>query len=161
MRGKAFCRSLQFRRDGETARATDGTGLSRAASNGEEAMQDSSRNADQAPEMIDMMGGRLEVIARMGTSDTDTALFRTRVAADKLVPLHSHVDPECFYVLSGRIEVFVIDDAPGWRAVEAGRSMLVANGVRHAVRTTDQSADLFLATNGRLARYFSEADRPA
>lgn len=83
-------------------------------------MQDSSRNADQAPEMIDMMGGRLEVIARMGTSDTDTALFRTRVAADKLVPLHSHVDPECFYVLSGRIEVFVIDDTPGWRAVEAG-----------------------------------------
>jgi hypothetical protein len=39
--------------------------------------------------------------------------------------------------------------------------MLVANGVRHAVRTTDQSADLFLATNGRLARYFSEAGRPA
>lgn len=113
------------------------------------------------PEVIDIRGSRFEAIARMGTGDADTALFRVRMAAGAAVPLHSHIDPECFYVLSGRIEVFVLDDVPGWRTVEAGHSLLVANGVKHAVRiTADQPADLILATNNRLASYFREAGRP-
>lgn len=114
-----------------------------------------------APELIDMAGARFERVARMGTADADTVLFRARMAAGKVVPLHSHVDPECFYVLSGRIEVFLVDDTPGWRAVETGRSLLVADGLKHAVRNTaDQPADIVLATNNRLARYFREAGRP-
>jgi quercetin dioxygenase-like cupin family protein len=64
------------------------------------------------PELIEMRGGRFELVARMGTADTDTVLFRTRMAPGKTVPLHSHVDPECFYVLSGRIEVFLVDERP-------------------------------------------------
>jgi quercetin dioxygenase-like cupin family protein len=117
---------------------------------------------DGGPELIDMAGARFEAIARMGTGDADTALFRARMAAGKVVPLHSHIDPECFYVLNGRIEVFVFNDTPGWRTVETGHSLLVADGVKHAVRNrADQPADLILATNNRLARYFREAGRPA
>jgi len=117
---------------------------------------------DGSPELIDMVGARFEVVARMGTGDADTVLFRTRMTAGKVVPLHSHVDPECFYVLNGCIEVFVVGDGPRWQAVETGRSLLVADGVKHAVRNTaDQPADLILATNNRLARYFREAGRPA
>ncbi len=115
-----------------------------------------------APELIDMVGARFEAIVRMGTGEADTVLFRTRMAAGKVVPLHSHSDPECFYVLSGRIEVFVADDMPHWHAVETGRSLLVADGAKHAVRNpAAQPADLILATNNRLARYFREAGRPA
>ena len=66
----------------------------------------------------------------MGPEDADTVLFRTRMAAGKAVPLHSHVDPECFYVLSGGIEVFVLHDRPRWHTVETGRSLLVADGVK-------------------------------
>ena len=114
------------------------------------------------PELIDMVGARFETIARMGTNDAETVLFRTRMAAGKIVPLHSHIDPECFYVLSGGIEVFVVDNAPRWRLIETGRSLLVANGQKHAVRSrADQSADLIIVTNNRLARYFREAGRPA
>jgi len=117
---------------------------------------------DGSPELIDMVGARFEMVARMGRGDADTILFRTRMAAGKVVPLHSHVDPECFYVLDGRIEVFIVGALPRWQAVETGRSLLVADGVRHAVRNTaDQPADLILATNNRLARYFREAGRPA
>ena len=115
-----------------------------------------------APDLIDMVGARFEAIARMGEDVSDTALFRTRMAAGKLVPLHSHIDPECFYVLSGSIEVFVVDGASRWQMIEAGRSILIANGLKHAVRNmTDQPADLIVATNNRLARYFREAGRPA
>ena len=114
-----------------------------------------------SPELIDMLGARFEVVARMGQSDGDTALIRARMAAGKTVPLHSHIDPECFYVLSGEIEVFVAGETPRWHVVEIGRSLLVADGIKHAVRNTgDETADLILATNNRLARYFREAGRP-
>jgi len=117
---------------------------------------------DGSPELIDMVGARFEKVASMGTSDADTVLFRTRMAAGRVVPLHSHMDPECFYVLEGRIEVFVVAGVPRWLEVGAGRSLLVADGLKHAVRnTSDQPADLILATNIRLARYFREAGRPA
>jgi quercetin dioxygenase-like cupin family protein len=118
--------------------------------------------ASRVPDLIDMIGGRLELVARMGTADADTVLFRTCMAAGKTVPLHSHADPECFYVLSGRIEVFLGGESPRWHVVEAGHSLLIAGGVKHAVRTTTyRPADLLLATNNRLARYFREAGRPA
>lgn len=115
-----------------------------------------------AAELIDMAGARFEVVARMGSGDADAVVFRTRMAAGRTVPLHSHVDPECFYVLSGQIDVFVLDEAPRWHKVMAGRSLIVTDGVKHAVRNAgDVAADMVLTTNNRLARYFREAGRPA
>ncbi len=114
------------------------------------------------PELIDMVGARFEAIACMGDDESDTVLFRTRMAAGKIVPLHSHIDPECFYVLNGSIEVFVVNEAPGWRLIKTGLSLLVADGLKHAVRNmARQPADLIVVTNNRLARYFREAGRPA
>ncbi len=114
----------------------------------------------EQPELLDLVGGRLEVVADIGFGDTGTVLFRGRMAAGSSVPLHSHIDLECFYVLDGRIEVFL--DGHGWQSVEAGRRALVEDGVRHAVRNlSDRPADLLVATNARLARFFREAGRPA
>jgi quercetin dioxygenase-like cupin family protein len=111
-------------------------------------------------QLIDMLGGRLELVARMGTEENDTVLFRTRMEPGKLVPLHSHSDPECFYVLSGRLEVFLLDDAPKWRSVGAGQSILAANGVKHAVRNAaEEPADFIVATNNRFASFLREAGR--
>lgn len=115
-----------------------------------------------AGDLIDMMGARFEMVARMGGNESDTVLFRTHMAPGKLVPLHSHVDPECFYLLEGEIEVFVVGDAPKWRAVGAGRSILLADGVKHAVRNpTERTADIVLATNNRFASFLAEAGRRA
>jgi quercetin dioxygenase-like cupin family protein len=112
-------------------------------------------------DLIDMMGGRFETVARMSTSQSDTVLFRTRMAPGKVVPLHSHIDPECFYVIEGRLEVFLLDDAPRWQVVDTGQSLLVVDGMKHAVRNTaDKTADILLATNNRFASFLSEAGRP-
>jgi quercetin dioxygenase-like cupin family protein len=109
---------------------------------------------------IDMMGARFEMVARMGSNKSDTVLFRTRMAPGRLVPLHSHIDPECFYLIDGRIEVFVVDDAPRWRVIDTGQSFLIADGVKHAVRNAaDKTADIVLATNNRFASFLSEAGR--
>ena len=115
-----------------------------------------------AGDLIDMMGARFEMVARMGPNANDAVLFRTRMEPGKLVPLHSHIDPECFYLLEGQIDVFVVDDAPKWRRVETGQSYLVANGVKHAVRNAGQkTADIVLATNNRFASFLGEAGRSA
>ena len=112
-------------------------------------------------DLIDMMGTRFEMVARMGSNQSDTVLFRTRIAPGKLVPLHSHIDPECFYLIEGRIEVFLVDDAPKWRAVDTGQSFLVADGIKRRVRNAaDKIADIVLATNNRFASFLSEAGRP-
>ena len=125
-------------------------------------MQSDFSTAGGDRQLIDMVGSRFELIARLGKNDHDTVLFRTCMAAGKNVPLHSHIDPECFYILSGRIEIFVVDEMPCWRVLEAGNSYLIADGVKHAVRNkADEPVDLILVTNNRLARYFSEAGRPA
>jgi hypothetical protein len=85
-----------------------------------------------------------------------------RMAPGRLVPLHSHIDPECFYLLEGQIEVFVVDDAPKWQAVGTGRSLLVPDGRKHAVRNaSDTTADIVLATNNRFSCFLSEAGRSA
>jgi quercetin dioxygenase-like cupin family protein len=102
-------------------------------------MNSNERFTGAEPELIDMAGARFEVIARMGATDADAVLFRARMMAGKVVPLHSHIEPECFYVLGGRIEVFVLNDMPGWRTVETGHSLYIADGVKHAVRNTPQT----------------------
>jgi quercetin dioxygenase-like cupin family protein len=113
-------------------------------------------------DLIDMMGARFEMVARMGSNESDIVLFRTRMAPGRLVPLHSLIDPECFYLLEGQIEVFVVDDASKWRVVRTGQSFLVADGKKHAVRNaSDTTADIVLATNNRFACFLSEAGRPA
>lgn len=119
-------------------------------------------DAENGPETIDMLGSRLERVVRMGTAEDDAVLFRTRMGPHDLVPLHSHVDPECFYVLSGELEVFLEYDGPGWRPVMAGQSLLVRDGIRHAVRNPgEEPVDLVVVTNNRLADFFREAGRPA
>ncbi len=111
-------------------------------------------------DIIDMMGARFEMAARMGTGEDDTVLFRTSLPPGKLVPLHSHIDPECFYVLDGQIDVFVADEAPKWHTIAPGKSLLVADGLKHALRNSaTKTADVILATNNRFAAFVSEAGR--
>lgn len=111
-------------------------------------------------DLVDMMGARFEMVARMGLNENDTVFFRTSLAPGKLVPLHSHIDPECFYILDGELDVFIADEAPKWHAVATGKSLLLPDGVKHAVRNTGMKrADVILATNNRFARFVSEAGR--
>jgi Cupin domain len=86
----------------------------------------------------------------------------TPFSSARVWPLHSHIDPECFYVLDGQIEAFVVDGTPEWRVVGAGQSLLLADGVRHALRNaTEKTADIILATNNRFAGFLAKAGRSA
>jgi quercetin dioxygenase-like cupin family protein len=108
------------------------------------------------PELIDLIGGRIEIVGRADTSNADAVIIRGAVAPGAGVPLHSHDDYECFHVLSGKLDVFI--DPHGWNTVEAGRTAVIANGERHAIRnTTADLVELAIVVNNRLARFFQEA----
>lgn len=123
-------------------------------------LSDSSAVASDSNPCFDMIGGRLERVASIGPDGS--VLFRTSMAPGQVVPLHSHVDPECFYILTGCLEVFLLDASAQWRLLPSGRSILVADGVKHAIRNTARvAADIMVMTNARLAAFFRESGRPA
>jgi len=41
------------------------------------------------------------------TTRNNTVLFRACIEPGKLVPMHSHIDLECFYLFEGQLDVFV------------------------------------------------------
>ncbi len=113
-----------------------------------------------ANEVLDLIGGRLERVASL--SRDGSVLFRTSVAPGQVVPLHSHADGECVYVLTGYLEVFLLHPSPGWQALPAGRSVVLTGGVKHALRNpAREPADTMVLTDARLAAFFREVGRPA
>ena len=115
----------------------------------------------QDAEPIDVVGGRISVVGRMETHDDDVVLIRAHMSLGESVLLHAHCDPECFYVLEGRIEVFLGDNEPRWHLVGQGQSLFVAGGVKHAVRNTSNMPAAIVGTTVRLARFLREVGRSA
>jgi hypothetical protein len=103
------------------------------------------------------------MVARIGSKSERHRPVSDADGADRLVPLHSHIDPECFYLIEGRIEVFLVDEAPKWRVVDTGQSFLVADGMKHAVRNAaDKIADnpvCFFPQRGGSARDWGRSFR--
>lgn len=110
-------------------------------------------------DVIDLIGGRLEIVGRADAPGADAVIMRGEVPPGGGVPLHSHPDYECFHVLAGSLEVFI--EGAGWLTVETGRSAVVARNERHAIRnSTDAPVELMIVVNNRLARFFQEAGSP-
>lgn len=114
------------------------------------------------PETIDLMGARMLVVARMGEGDDDTALIRSRMGPEpRLIPLHAHADVESFYILDGRLGIYLGDATPGWRTLEAGQSLTIPGNLPHAVRNASGApVDCIMATTTRIVRFFNEIATP-
>src|ERR1700726_4412329 len=62
------------------------------------------------------------------------------VPSGVVIPLHSHADPEIFYVLNGSLEVFQAEGpSAGWQTANAGEVVSIPGNVRHALRNTSPS----------------------
>jgi quercetin dioxygenase-like cupin family protein len=78
------------------------------------------------------------------------------------VPLHSHEDPEAFFVSSGTQEAVIQDgEAFRWRDLHADDYVRVEGGVPHAGRnTSDAPAIDLIITTPRLGRFSQETGTP-
>ena len=64
-----------------------------------------------------VLGVLLQFLSTPEQINDQISVMRGTVPSGVVIPLHSHADPEIFYVLNGSLEVF---QAEGWQTVTAG-----------------------------------------
>jgi Cupin domain len=89
-------------------------------------------------------------------------VMKGTIPAGGSVPLHSHLDPESFFVISGRAQVLIERaDRLEWIDVKAGDFVHIPGGAKHAHRNPSNGPVVELATSTpRLGRFFQEVARP-
>ncbi|SEG69211.1 Cupin domain-containing protein [Bryocella elongata] len=109
-----------------------------------------------------VVGTLLQFISTPEQSRANLSVMRGWVPAKTVIPLHSHADPEVFYVTEGSMEVFQ-DDARSakWQVATAGDVVTIAGGVKHALRNSG-SLDVatVLVSQEQLYRFFRELAEP-
>lgn len=92
----------------------------------------------------------------------DLSVMRCGIPPGAVIPLHSHSDPEVFYLLEGCVEVFIDDGvSSGWRTAKCGEVVTNPGGVKHALRNLSSTpVSSVLVSQTTLYRFFRELAQP-
>jgi quercetin dioxygenase-like cupin family protein len=109
-----------------------------------------------------VLGVLLQFLSTPEQIKDQISVIRGTVPSGVVIPLHSHPDPEIFYVLNGSLEVFQAEGpSEGWQTVNAGGVASVPGNVRHALRNTSSSPITSITvTKQELYSFFRELARP-
>lgn len=109
-----------------------------------------------------VLGVLLQFLSTPEQINDQIGLMRSTIPSGVVIPLHSHADPEIFYVLNGSLEVFQAEGpSAGWQTVNAAEVVSIPGNVRHAVRNTSPSPmTSIIATKQELYSFFRELARP-
>ena len=119
-------------------------------------MQAITGGADQQTFIV--LGVLLQFLSTPQQIDDDICVMRGTIPPGVVIPLHSHADPEIFYVLNGSLEVF---RSEGWQKVTAGEVVSIPGNVRHAIRNTSSNAiSLVNVSKQEHYGFFRELARP-
>jgi quercetin dioxygenase-like cupin family protein len=110
----------------------------------------------------DVLGPRVEYLIAPDDPGAQFCVMRGVVPPGVAVPLHSHEDPEDFYILCGTQQVLIKDDdGLQWRDAHAGDYVHVPGGTPHAHRNvSDAPAIEIVITTASMGRFFQEIGRP-
>jgi quercetin dioxygenase-like cupin family protein len=112
--------------------------------------------------MIEVFGPTLELLTDPNEAGAVYSVLKGTIPPGVSVPLHSHADPESFYVLSGTVEAY--SERGGgfeWLEVNAGEFVDVAGDAKHAWRNIGTVPVIqLLVTTPRLAQFLLEVGRP-
>src|SRR5580704_2985120 len=115
-----------------------------------------SRGAEQQTFMV--AGVLLQFLSTPEQINDQIGVMRGTIPSGVVIPLHSHADPEIFYVLNGSFEVF---QAEGWQTVNAAEVVSIPGNVRHALRNTSPSPiTSIIVSKQELYSFFRELARP-
>jgi quercetin dioxygenase-like cupin family protein len=105
-----------------------------------------------------VLGVLLQFLSTPEQINDPISVMRGTLPSGIVIPLHSHADPEIFYVLNGSLEVF---QAEGWQTVTTGEVVSIPGNVRHALRNTSPSPiTLITVSKQELYSFFRELARP-
>jgi quercetin dioxygenase-like cupin family protein len=119
-----------------------------------------SRGAEEQTFIV--LGVLLQFLSTPEQINDQICVMRGTVPSGVQIPLHSHADPEIFYVLNGSIEVFQAEGpSAGWQIVTAGEVVSIPGNVRHALRNTSPGPiTLITVSKQELYSFFRELARP-
>lgn len=114
-------------------------------------------------EVLDLPDGATVEFLTRPNSHADFCVMTGIIPPGGIVPLHSHDDPEAFFVVSGTKQSLLEGDAGlEWHRVQAGDYVDIESGTRHAWRNdSDEPVVDLLITSKRLGQFFEELRRPA
>jgi len=109
-----------------------------------------------------VVGTLLQFVSSPDQNGGNLSVMRGGIAPGGVIPLHSHADPEIFYVTEGTMEVFQDDGiASQWQTASVGDVVTIAGGVKHALRNPDSTpVTAVVVSEGRLYRFFRELAQP-
>ena len=105
-----------------------------------------------------VLGVLLQFLCTPEQINDEISVIHGTMPSGVVIPLHSHADPEIFYVLNGSLEVF---QSEGWQTVTAGEVVSIPGNVRHALRNTSPSPITSITVSKQeLYSFFRELARP-
>jgi quercetin dioxygenase-like cupin family protein len=109
-----------------------------------------------------VLGVLLQFLTTPEQINDQISVMRATVPSGVVIPLHSHADPEIFYVLNGSREIFQAEGpSAGWQTVNAGEVVSIPGNVRHALRNTSPSPSTsIIVSKQELYSFFRELARP-
>jgi quercetin dioxygenase-like cupin family protein len=109
-----------------------------------------------------VLGVLLQFLSTPEQINDQICVMRGTVLSGVVIPLHSHADPEIFYVLNGSLEVFQAEGpSAGWQTVNAGEVVSIPGNVRHALRNTSPSPlTSIIVSKQELYSFFRELAQP-
>jgi quercetin dioxygenase-like cupin family protein len=112
--------------------------------------------------VFDVFGPTIEFLTPPSDADAPYCTVRGVIPAGVHVPLHSHPEPESFYVETGAAQVLVRRDGGfAWMDLAEGDFVHIPGGVEHAHRNESGTPVVELITMApRLARFFADIARP-
>ena len=113
-------------------------------------------------ETFDLLGPSVQFLVAPQANDEAPCVIKGIVPPGVAVPIHRHQAIECFYVLSGNVEVLSEKDGKiHWIAAGPGDFIEVPSGAKHAFRNRSQHPVVQLVTTtSKLGRFFQEIGRP-
>ena len=109
-----------------------------------------------------VLGVLLQFLSTPEQINDQISVMRGTVPSGVVIPLHSHADPEIFYVLNGSLEVFQAEGpSAGWQTANAAEVVSIPGNVRHALRNTSPSPITSITVSKQeLYSFFRELARP-
>jgi quercetin dioxygenase-like cupin family protein len=109
-------------------------------------------------ETINVLGPTIQFITSPDGGGDAPCVMRGTIPPGVVVPLHSHADPETFFVLSGAVEALeYTPDGFAWLPVGAGDLFHVPGGDKHAWRNSGREpAAMLMTSTRRIGTFFRE-----
>jgi quercetin dioxygenase-like cupin family protein len=119
-------------------------------------------NPSTVDQTFNMFGVLLNFLVTPNETGDEISLFKGTLPPGVVIPLHSHAEPEVFFVLEGPLEVYrESGEAREWSTTQPGGVLAIPGKVKHALRNTSSTpTTVILVTQDELYNFFRLLAKP-